>query len=352
MKKETMTAKERWLAILKRQKPDRIPMDIWATNEVMEKLLKFTKCVTQEDLFKKLHIDRPFYVGPEYIGPKLEKGTDMWGIKYKNVEYGSGSYGEASFHPLANYETVAEVEKNYKWPSADMFDYNGIKKQVDSQNERIIQGGGSEPYLIYKWLRGDENAFIDMAANPDLCHYIVTKIYDFEYENTKRVLEAGKGKIKLSYVAEDLGGQSDLMYSPTHIREYFEPHMRRMTKLVHDAGAYAFHHSDGAIRKIIPDLIEVGMDILNPIQWRCNGMEREGLKKDFGEKLIFHGGVDNQQTIPFGTTKDVKEEVKYNIEVLGKNGGYNLAPCHNIQPVTPNENIVALYEAGLEYGWY
>lgn len=106
-------------------------------------------------------------------------------------------------------------------------------------------------------------------------------MYDLAYEGTKRIYEAIPGKVNISYVAEDLGGQEDLMYSPEHIREYFLPHMKRMVDLVHGAGAYAFHHTDGAARKIIPDLIKTGMDVLNPIQWRCKGMEKGRVKKRF-----------------------------------------------------------------------
>lgn len=127
--------------------------------------------------------------------------------------------------------------------------------------------------------------------------------------------------------------------------------MKRMIELVHSAGAFVFHHDDGAIRKIIPDLIETGIDILNPIQWRCKGMNRTELKRDFGDSVIFHGGMDNQQTMAFGTVEDVRQEVSENIAILGKGGGYILAPCHCIQSVSPPENIVAMYEAGFEYGW-
>jgi len=127
--------------------------------------------------------------------------------------------------------------------------------------------------------------------------------------------------------------------------------MKRMMDLVHDAGAYVFHHSDGAIRPIIPDMIETGIDVLNPVQWRCQGMEREGLKRDFGDRLIFHGAVDNQQTMVFGTPEDVRQEVADNLRILGDGGGYIIAPCHNIQVVSDPENVVALYEAGYEYGW-
>ncbi|MFN2285687.1 MAG: uroporphyrinogen decarboxylase family protein, partial [Anaerolineae bacterium] len=120
---------------------------------------------------------------------------------------------------------------------------------------------------------------------------------------------------------------------------------------VHEGGGVVFTHSDGAIRPVIPDLIDIGMDVLNPIQWRCKGMEREGLKRDFGDQIIFHGGMDNQQTLAFGSVDDVVEEVKTNIAILGAGGGYVIAPCHNIQAISPPENIVAMYETGYREGW-
>lgn len=98
-------------------------------------------------------------------------------------------------------------------------------------------------------------------------------------------------------------------------------------------------------------MIEAGIDLLNPIQWRSRGMDRDGLKRDFGDKIIFHGGMDNQYTLPFGTLKEVRQEVLDNLEILGEGGGYILAPCHNIQPLTPPENVVAMYETCYEYGW-
>ncbi len=158
------------------------------------------------------------------------------------------------------------------------------------------------------------------------------------------------GQVTYSYIAEDLGGQSNLLFSVETIREYLLPGMKRMVGLTHEAGAYAFCHSDGAIRNIIPDLIEIGYDVLNPIQWRCPGMERDALKRDFGEYLIFHGGVDNQQTLAFGNEEDVWREVAENIEILGEGGGHILAPCHNIQAVSPPENVAAMYKAGYELG--
>ena len=140
------------------------------------------------------------------------------------------------------------------------------------------------------------------------------------------------------------------MLSLVHLRRFLLPRMQEMVDLVHSAGALAFFHSDGAIRDVLPDMIDMGMDVLNPIQWRCSGMQREGLKRDFGDRLVFHGGVDNQQTLAFGTPADVRAEVADNLRILGAGGGYILAPCHNIQAVSPPQNVVALYEAGLELG--
>jgi uroporphyrinogen decarboxylase len=124
-----------------------------------------------------------------------------------------------------------------------------------------------------------------------------------------------------------------------------------MITLVHQAGGRVFFHTDGAVRSIIPDLVAVGIDVLNPIQWRCRGMDRRELKAAFGDRLVFHGGMDNQQTLPFGTVADVRREVQENVEILGAGGGYILAPCHNIQALTPPENVIAMYETGLAAGW-
>jgi len=127
--------------------------------------------------------------------------------------------------------------------------------------------------------------------------------------------------------------------------------MKRMIDIVHSAGAFVVHHSDGAVRENIPNMIGVGIDVLDPVQWRCAGMEREGLKRDFGDKIIFHGAMDNQYTLPFGTVEEVRQEVLDNLRILGAGGGYILGPCHNIQAVSKPESIVAMYETCYEHGW-
>ena len=347
-----MTPKERWLAVLNKKLPDRVPTDWWATPEVNEMIMKHLGVDSMEEVYKKLHIDKLMGVSPEYKGPKIPEGYDMYGCKLRKIDYGTGTYLECVSHPLAEYKSIEEIEKNYKWPSPDWFDFSVIKKQIEGKEDYPISGGGSEPFLIYKKLRGDQQAFIDLIENPEIVEYCLDKLFEFCYQFTLRIYETIPGKVMITYVAEDFGTQEGLMYSPSQIRRFFIPRMKKMMDLAHQAGAFVFFHSDGSVREIIPDMIEAGIDILNPIQWRCKGMDRETLKRDFGDKVVFHGGVDNQKTLPFGKREEVEEEVIYNIKVLGKNGGYILAPCHNIQPITPVENIVKMYNTAFENGWY
>jgi uroporphyrinogen decarboxylase len=376
MPKETMTPRERWLAVLTRQTPDRVPMDYWATPEASAKLIKHLGLshaseaelvaalrsfspVDREDkaagllrrALQELHVDFVVRVGPRYVGPPPKPGTDVFGCRYSSVDYGTGEYEEVTYHPLAEFDSVEEIEGHYTWPSPDWWDYSGIPDQIKGWEDCPIQGGGSEPFLTYKSLRGQEQALMDMIINPDMVHYALDKLFDLAYENTCRIYEQIPGKVLLSYVAEDMGGQNALLFSPQHIREFLLPRMKRMMDLVHEGGAFVFHHNDGNCRRIIPEMVDIGIDVLNPIQWRSQGMEREGLKQDFGDRIIFHGAMDNQYTLPFGTVEEVRQEVEDNLRILGAGGGYILAPCHNIQAVGPAENIVAMYRAGYEYGW-
>ncbi len=347
---ETMTPKERWLAVLRRETPDRMPMDYWGTPEATQKVIAYLGVDDFRQMCERLHIDAPVAVHPQYIGPKIKSGYDYYGRGYQRVDYGTGVYDEVVDHPLAGFSTVEALEAEYTWPSPEWFDFRVIPGQIEGMEQYPVRGGGSEPFYNYTMLRGQEQSYLDMIEHPEFLQYCLEKIVDFDYEFTRRVFEQIPGQITYTYVAEDLGSQENLLFSPRSIRKFFFPGMRRMIQLAHDAGVYAFTHSDGAVRKIIPDLIELGIDILNPIQWRCKGMEREGLKRDFGGDLILHGGVDNQETLAFGTVEDVRQEVMDNLEILGEDGGYILAPCHNIQPVSPPENIVAMYEIGYEYG--
>ena len=314
---EGMSPRERWLAALWRKKPDRVPLDYGATAEATHKLSKHLGVGDEREMCDRLHIDPPVTVSSRYAGPAVADDADVFGCRFRDVDYGTGSYRECIHHPLAGYSTVAEIARNYRWPSPDWWDCSVIPGQLAGLEQYPVRGGGSEPFLTYKNLRGDEQAFVDLVENPEVAHYILGKLFDLSYDTTRRIFETIPGKVMISYVAEDMGGQEDLMISPAKIREFLLPGMRRMIGLVHSAGAYVFHHNDGAVRRIVPDMIEAGIDALNPIQWRCPGMEREALKRDFGDRVVFHGGVDNQQTLPFGTPDDVRREVADNLRILG-----------------------------------
>ncbi len=352
MPEETMTSRERWLAVLNHEVPDRVPTDYWATGEATAKLVEHMGCADIREVRRRLRLDTPVSVGPKYVGPPIPEGQNLYGCRTQRVEYEGGAYNECVYHPLAEYDTVEEIEDNYTWPTADWYDYSVIPAQVEGKEERIIRGGGSEPFLTYKSLRGQEQAFMDLALNPEIVHYCLDRLFDFCYENTRRIYEQAPGRIQMSYVAEDMGSQEGLLISKEHIHEFLLPRMRRMMDLVHEAGAYVFHHSDGSIVDILPDMIETGIDVLNPVQWRCQNMDRAMLKERFGDSVVFHGAMDNQYTLAFGTVEEVKQEVADNMRLLGQGGGYILAPCHNIQAVSPPENVVAMYETALELGFY
>ena len=331
----SMTPRERWLAVLTRHKPDRVPMDYWGTREATARLVRHLRCADEWEVFRRLRIDRPVVVAPAYVGPPLKRGYDCFGCRWTRVRYETGVYRECVGHPLAGLDTIEQVRRNYTWPSPDWFDFSAAAGQIAGKEDYPVQGGGSEPFLTYCELRGREQAFRDLRTRPDLVAWCLDRLFELEYEKTRRLYEALPGRVTFSYVAEDFGWQQGLLFSPDVIRSVFIPRMKRMIDLAHQAGVYVFFHSDGAVRPIIPDMIEAGIDVLNPIQWRCPGMDRAELKREFGELIVFHGGVDNQQTLPFGSVEDVRAEVAYNLEVLGAGGGYILAPCHNIQAVTP-----------------
>lgn len=352
MPHERMTSRERWLAVLSRQVPDRVPLDYWGTGEAREKLMKHLGFSTWEAVQRRLHLDYVVGVGGRYVGPPAKPGEDLFGCRHRRVEHSGGAYNECVHHPLGRFNSVDEIEAGYTWPDPDWWDYSHLREDVNGKERQPVCGGGSEPFLQYTLLRGLEQAYMDLSLNPEIVHYCLDKLFGLAYENTRRIYEQIPGVVTYSYVAEDLGSQEGLLMSPAHIREFLLPRMRRMIELVHQAGAYAFHHSDGAVRGILPETIGIGIDILNPVQWRCSGMEREALKRDFGGRVVFHGGVDNQYTLPFGTEAEVRQEVLDNIRILGKGGGYILAPCHNIQVVGPAENVVAMYDAAYENGWY
>ena len=349
-----MTPRERWLALLEGRRPDRIPTDYQATPEVTERLLRELNCPDEESLYRNLQIDARRFVQPRWLLPHHpdDPQADMWGVRYRKASYGGGVYDEPCYHPLAHVDSPAQVHA-FRWPSPDDFDYSPITEAVAKDDGfRPIHAGCYEPFLLYGYMRGLERAFEDLALRPEIADAILGHLFDFHYEHHRRIFDAGRGRIDTTWVAEDLGSQTGPLMSLAMYRRYLLPNQIKMADLARQYGVHVMYHSDGAIRPFLPDLVDrVGIEILNPIQWRAAGMDREGLVRDFGNRIIFHGSIDNQKTLPFGTPDDVRREVLESIEIY-RSARWICAPCHNLQPNTPTENILALYETIQEAGAY
>jgi uroporphyrinogen decarboxylase len=347
----SMTPRERWRAVLAGREPDRPPSDFWGTAETIARLLRDLECASERELWQRLGVDKCIYLGPR----NRRTGEDSWHtpshwkawhIGVRNVQYGDGlgAYEETVFHPLAAAENVADIER-FDWPDPQDWDTAGLAAALDAWPDYPRLAGCYEPFYLYCHLRGMEQAFRDLLESPAIAEAALERIYSIHESLIARILAEAGDRIDLVYIAEDLGTQESLLMSPVLFRRFLKPRMRRIIEKIHAHGVKVLHHDDGAIRPVIPDLIEAGIDLLNPIQWRCRGMDREALARDFGRELVFHGGIDNQHTLPFGTAQEVRCQVRDNIRIFRQCRGYIVAPCHNLQPNTPTDNIVALYEA-------
>ena len=156
--------------MLSGQKPDRVPLDYRSTPEFTKALLTYLG-TDLEGMYRRLHIDKTVTVAPRYVGPPIPADGDVFGCRYTEVNYGTGSYRECIYGPLAQYRTLAEIEANYTWPDPDWWDYSGIVEQIKGKEDLPVQGGGSEPFLTYCHLRGQQQAYMDLIESPDIVHY-------------------------------------------------------------------------------------------------------------------------------------------------------------------------------------
>ena len=272
-------------------------------------------------------------------------------MRYRPMNYGTGTYNEQYYAPLASARTLDDLER-YAWPSADWFDYSEMAAAARTAREKkAVMCGYMAPFYYHNKLRGLEASLMDPHDDPEFTRQFLKRLCDFFYEHHYRMFEACKGLIDVGQVTDDYGSQTGPLISLKTFREFYRPHVQRFIGLCHGFGLKVFHHDDGAIRDFLPDLVELGIDILNPVQSVCPGMERAGLKRDFGRALCFHGGIDNQRVLPLGSPDDVRAEVRDAIDTLAGDGtGYILAPCHNLQAVSPVENIIAMYDEAWRYG--
>jgi len=344
------------LAAINHEPVDRIPTDIWATNEVFAKLRNYFG--EKADLLAELHIDgfANIWTGPKYIGPmlpqvSLDETVDFWGMRWRRVPHEGGAYNEQSFFPLAEARTIDDI-RAYPWPNADWFDYSGMRAEaLEGRKTKAVQCGYMAPFYFHNLLRGLEQSLVDPLLEPEVTHYLVGRISDFFYDQHRRMFEACDGLIDVAQVTDDLGSQTGPLISMEVYREFYASHHKRFIDLCHEFGIKVFHHDDGGCRPFLSLLVEMGIDILNPVQWLCPGMDMRELKAEFGGRVCFHGAIENQRILPFGTPEEVRAEVRHCIDSLASDGtGYILAPCHNLQVVTPVENIVAMYDEAWKYG--
>jgi uroporphyrinogen decarboxylase len=348
-----MNPRQRILAAIQHQPLDRFPTDIWATSEVWEKLYDYFDISgrTPADrlaLYDRLGVDGIIEIAPPYIGPILpvKDGIryDEWQMGYRLQDYGSGAYDEQVVFPLSKATNLAELE-SFPWPSPDGYDYAALPQMAAEYPDRAIGCGYTAVFYWHNRLRGLEQSLIDPLIHPEMTEYLVQRISDFFTVYHTRCFAALQGKMDLTQVTDDFGGQFGLLISPKIFDRFYRQPIQRAIDLAKSYQVLVFHHDDGDCRPLIPRLVEMGIDILNPIQWRCGNWDLNAMKTQFGGKICFHSGVDNQQTLPFGTPEEVRREVRWLADTLGRDRtGLILAPCHNLQPITPIENILALYQ--------
>jgi uroporphyrinogen decarboxylase len=351
MKNKPLSSRERVRLALAHQETDRIPIAMVCSgiNEPARSTFQeYLRAQGQGSLNQYLDalIDIKG-VGPAYQGPPLEPGTDIWGVKRKAVQYGAGAYDEIDYHPLAAVQDMDALAQ-YSWPKTDWYDYTVLPARIAAANaggERCIIVGNGNPFETTWYMRGFEQIFMDLVTDPELVHGIMERVTEFYIEHFQRILVAAKGQVDLVFTADDIGGQNGLLMSLEMWEQFIKPYHKRLNAAIHEQRAKVIYHTDGGVMDAVAGLIDMGIDVLQALQFDAAGMDPAKLKANFGDRLCFEGGVSVQKTLPFGTPDQVREEVKRLIATLSQDGGYILGPSHMIQAGTPPENIHAMFEA-------
>lgn len=368
--------RERVLAAFCHQEPDRIPLDLMGNASMLldESYLKLrnylglteippirsgsTANFYDERILEHFDIDfRRIFLNKSTPNRATvhEDGsfTDIWGIRFHRL----GSFVNAVSHPLAGLKTEKELAQ-FTWPTGpDLYNTSGLAEKArrlfaETNYALVARNPLSEGFLgLGSYLMGMEEFYIALINKPELIRCIINHILTIYKEVYCMFLDAVGPYVQMVEVADDLGAQDNLLISPAMYREFIKPAERELYALIHDKApdTALFRHTDGAVFEIIPDLIEVGVDILNPIQTSVKGMAAQRLKATFGDQLSFHGGMEYfDGDVPSET---VASEVKKVIDDLAKSGGYILAPCNHIISVNP-KNICTMYYTARDYGKY
>lgn len=381
-----MNSRDRVLRSLSHSEPDRVPLDIGGTDvtaihrdaygnlvrflEIREEVSLFHTvqqlALPSEEVLKQLEVDvRPLYPNPpddwqlevKDAGRRLTF-TDEWGVQWAMPKDG-GLYYDPVGHPLSHVSGRAELA-DWSWPDGtNAARVAGLRDQAERLAENKVATTMAPVYGgIFEsafWLRGYENLYTDLIRQPTLVEAILDATLEFRLDYWGMALEQVGDLLDVAVEYDDLGWQSGLLISPEMYRRYLKPRHKELFDFIKaHSGAAVFLHTCGAVYQLIPDLIETGVDILNPVQVSATGMGDTGkLKREFGSELTFWGGgVDTQSVLPRGTPAEVKEEVKRRIDDLAPGGGFVFSAVHNIQADVPPENIMAMWQAWKEYGSY
>jgi len=336
-----------------------VPIDYFARAEVSQALVKLLRLPPGQRLDERLGCDIRG-VGPSFKKPaadlayadptiRVDPGDiyrDIWGVGFKPNQTATGFYMDLSDYPLRGIQTMDEIE-SHPWPTADMWDYSTIADQARSVSDYWVWAHSRGIFEISWFIRGFDEFLEDMAVRPERANAVMDRVQAYLMDRTERILQAGDGLIDMMEYNDDVGGQYGLLMSPAMWRQFIKPRMARFIAMCREYGVRIRFHCCGGCRPIINDLIEIGVDVLNPVQTVADGMEPEGLKRDFGDRITFNGGIDTQQLLPYATEDEVRAETRRLIDILGRDGGYILAPAHNFQADVPLRNIVAVYETAL-----
>jgi uroporphyrinogen decarboxylase len=384
------TPAKRLSVALNHKEPDKIPFDLGSTNitgininaynsyldfkgwRAMDSSPIILDTVQQlaampDNVLTKLGVDTRglFIVPPAGFQPeqtdneRYKAFTDNWGITWQMPKE-NGRYYDMCAHPLAGDIEPADL-KQFHWPDPlDDSILTDIPARIAALEKQgtyglVLNGFTSGILEMGLRLRGFEQFFMDLYINPVLAEALLDKLVELKCAYWEKALDLFGSKVLVAVEADDLGTQNSQLISPELYRRIFKPKHKKIFSVIKSKAPHVkvFFHTCGAVRPLIPDLIEAGIDILNPVQVAAKDMETKALKKDFGDCITFWGGaVDTQKTLPLGTPAQVKDEVKRRIDDLAPSGGFVFNAIHNIQADVPPANMEAMLEALNQYGIY
>ncbi|MEK6795228.1 MAG: uroporphyrinogen decarboxylase family protein [Spirochaetota bacterium] len=356
-----MNSHERFAAAMEHRAADRVPIDYLAHRTADAKLRAHFGVRTESELLDILGADfyylscrdisqnetcLPFYKKP--LAMNETERTCPLGIRWHRGAYDAKfTVDEAVAGPLANAETEADI-LSHAWPTPKDFDFSPFIRECNENNDRVIIGG------LWTGIMGDsyrtmgfEKFLLYAAMNPGMIKTLINKLTDVYLSINDAIFSQLKGRMHIWFFGNDFGSQNGLLLSKDMWCDFFFENIKRLTSLAHSYGLSVMMHSCGAIAEIIPLLIDAGVDILDPIQVTAKGMDAAALKRDFGGRMVFHGGIDTQEILPRGSVDDVRGHVMSTVKILGALGGYIFAPSQILQTDVPVGNIEAMYRAAL-----